>query len=66
MITKLEELKKSELIKIIKTLWIEKKLNTIEKNITENQLKIDRLEELVLEMALEIEENILSYFDYDV
>ena len=66
MITKLEELKKTELIKIIKTLWIEKKLNTIEKNITDNYLKIDRLEELVLEMALEIEDNILSYFDYDV
>ena len=66
MYTVLEELSKNELIEMIKSLWIEKKLKQIEITCPDNDLRIDRLEELVLESGLEIEQKILIYFGYDV
>jgi hypothetical protein len=66
MTTKLEELKKKELIKIIKSLWIEKKLKAIENKYSHNQAKIEQLELLAIECGTEIDNLILSYFGYDV
>lgn len=65
MITKLEELKKRELIKMIKTLWIEKKLKAIEIKYSHNQAKIEQLELLSIECATEIDSLILNYFGYE-
>lgn len=64
MITKLEELKKHQLIEMVKSLWIEKKLSAIQKDFSEPNARIDLLEELILETALELDNNILGYFGY--
>ena len=66
MITKLEELKKHQLIEIVKSLWIEKKLKHIENVSVDEHSRIDQLEEMILETALEIDKNIFDYFGYPV
>ena len=64
MITKLEELKKHQLIEMVKSLWIERKLKHIENVSVDEHSRIDQLEEIILEIGLEIDKNILDYFAY--
>jgi hypothetical protein len=66
MITKLEELKKKELIEIVKKLFIEKKLNQINNSFPDNDFKkFELMEVLILDAALDLDIIILSYFGYD-
>jgi len=64
MAYKLENVNKDELIVMIKSLWIENKLKSIEKT-SDNKMKIAQLECLAIETATEIDMVILNYFGYE-
>ena len=67
MITKLEELKKKELIELVKKLFVEKKLNQINNEFPDNDFKkFELMELLILDSAIDLDIIILSYFGYDV
>lgn len=67
MITKLEELKKKELIEFVKKLYVEKRINQINNEFQDNDFKkIEYLEAFILDSAIDLDIIILSYFGYDV
>jgi hypothetical protein len=67
MTTKLEELKKKELIEIVKKLFIEKRINQINNDFANNDFKkFELMELLILDAAIDLDIIILSYFGYDV
>lgn len=66
MKAKLEDLKKSDLIEMVKSLWIERKLKHIENIAVDEHSRIDLLEEMILEIGLEIDKNIFDYFAFPI
>jgi hypothetical protein len=66
MKAKLEDLKKRDLIEMVKSLWIERKLKHIENIAVDRDSRIDLLEEMILEIGLEIDKNIFDYFAFPI
>ena len=65
MKTKLEDVKKHELIEMFKSLWIEKRLKSIENRFSDNDKRIDELEKFCFESVKDLDYEILNYFGYE-
>lgn len=64
---KINQLKKEQLVEMVKVLWIERKLKDID--LEYDNCDITRelaYEELMLETAFHLDEKILTYFGHDV
>ena len=66
MITELEEIEKDELIKMIKMLWIERKLKDLEIDYPEDTYERKLTIELIaMRSAFNLNEDILNHFNYN-
>jgi len=67
MVTQLEEIEKDELIKMIKTLWIERKLKDLEIDYPEDNYERKLTIDLIpfFRSAFNLNEDILNHFYYN-
>lgn len=64
---KINQLKKEQLVEMVKVLWIERKLKDIDLEYDNCDITRDlAYEELMLETAFHLDEKILTYFGHDV
>jgi hypothetical protein len=67
MKAKMDNLEKDELIEIIKSMWVEKILKDVDDVYPEDSVqRQNTIESLFIDTAINIDNNILKYFGYDV
>jgi hypothetical protein len=67
MKSKMDNLEKDELIEIIKSMWVEKILKDVDDVYPEDSVqRQNTIESLFIDTAINIDNNILKYFGYDV
>ncbi len=63
----MDNLEKDELIEIIKSMWVEKILKDVDDVYPEDSVqRQNTIESLFIDTAINIDNNILKYFGYDV
>ncbi len=68
MKAKIDNLEKEELVEMVKTLFVEIKLRHLDMQcfIDSSEVKDEAIETLMVEVALNLDELILTYFGHDV